>query len=96
MSFTVFFLYIHFFQGPNDFIMDSYAIGKGSFGFVRLGKNKKNSLTYAIKQTRKIDVCKKKGMKFVLRERASLKSIDNPFIIKLCGSFQGNVFKIKY
>ena len=73
--------------------MDSYAIGKGSFGFVRLGKNKKNSLTYAIKQTRKIDVCKKKGMKFVLRERSSLKSIDNPFIIKLCGSFQGNVSK---
>ena len=72
----------------NDFIMDSYAIGKGSFGFVRLGKHKRTSLTYAIKQTRKVDVVKKKGMKFVLRERKTLKSINHPFIIKLCGSFQ--------
>ena len=45
----------------NDFIMDSYAIGKGSFGFVVLGKHKRNNITYALKQTRKVDVIKKKG-----------------------------------
>lgn len=72
----------------SDFIMDSYAIGKGSFGFVILAKSKKNNLTYALKQTRKVDVIKKKGMKFVLRERKALRAIDNPFVVKLCGSFQ--------
>lgn len=72
----------------NDFIMDSYAIGKGSFGFVVLGKHKRNSMTYALKQTRKIDVIKKKGMKFVLRERATLKSIQHPFVVSFVGSFQ--------
>tara|TARA_B100000780_G_C20658150_1_gene262064 strand:- start:62 stop:430 length:369 start_codon:yes stop_codon:yes gene_type:complete len=35
-----------------DFIMDTYAIGKGSFGFVRLAKHKRNSVTYALKQVR--------------------------------------------
>lgn len=36
----------------DDFIMDTYAIGKGSFGFVRLAKHKRNSVTYALKQVR--------------------------------------------
>ena len=71
-----------------DFIMDSYAIGKGSFGFVRLGKHKRNSMCYALKQTRKIDIVKKKGIKFVLRERSSLKSIQHPFVVGFIGSFQ--------
>ncbi len=72
----------------SDFIMDSYAIGKGSFGFVILAKHKANNMTYALKQTRKVDVVKKKGMKFVIRERKALRAIDHPFIVKLCGSFQ--------
>ena len=72
----------------SDFIMDTYAIGKGSFGFVILAKSKSNNMTYALKQTRKVDVVKKKGMKFVIRERKALRAIDNPFIVKLCGSFQ--------
>jgi serine/threonine protein kinase len=75
----------------NDFIMDSYAIGKGSFGFVVLGKHKRNNITYALKQTRKVDVIKKKGIKFVLRERSTLKSIKHPFIVSFVGSFQDRV-----
>ena len=38
-------------------------------------------------QTRKVDVVKKKGIKFVLRERSTLIFLNHPFIIKLCGSF---------
>ena len=48
----------------SDFIMDKYAIGKGSFGFVILAKSKINNMTYALKQTRKVDVVKKKAIKF--------------------------------
>jgi serine/threonine protein kinase len=53
-------------------------------------------VTYALKQTRKVDVVKKKGMKFVLRERRSLSSLDHPFIVKLCGSFmdRANLFLV--
>ena len=72
----------------SDFIMDEYAIGKGSFGYVRLGKAKANGKTYALKQTRKVDVIAKKAIKFVLRERKALVLIDHPFVLKLCGSFQ--------
>jgi hypothetical protein len=82
-------------QLPSDlttasFILDEYAIGKGSYGYVRLGKLKSSGATYALKQTRKVDIVQKRAMRYVKAERKTLQMADHPFIVKIHGSFQDN------
>ena len=74
----------------NSFILDEYAIGKGSYGYVRLGKLKSTGATYALKQTRKVDIVKKRAMRYVLAERKTLLMASHPFVCKIHGSFQDN------
>lgn len=69
-----------------------YILGSGSFGVVTLAEYRpdKNSIPeiYALKSLSKSTVIETHQLRHVLDERKLLKSLDNPFILKLYGTYQ--------
>ena len=56
---------------------------KGSFGRVRLAKNKKSGEYYAMKILKKSDIIKLKQVDHVISENTILADIDHPFLVRL-------------
>ncbi len=56
-------------------------IMKGSFGRVRLAKNKKNGEYFAMKILKKADIIKLKQVDHVISENTILADIDHPFLV---------------
>lgn len=63
-------------------------ISKGAFGSVFLAKKKNTGDYYAIKVLKKTDMVAKNQITNIKAERKILSSIDSPFVVKLCYSFQ--------
>lgn len=64
----------------NEYIINRKRIGKGSFSTIYKGYSTKNNQVYAIKE---ITIDKKQNKSNVKRELNVLKTIDNPYIVKL-------------
>lgn len=64
------------------------TVGTGSFGRVHLIQSKINNRYYALKVLQKAEVVKLKQVEHTNNERATLASIQHPFIVNLWGSFQ--------
>ena len=64
------------------------TLGTGSFGRVRIAKNKKNGEYVAIKIMKKRDILKSKQADHISNEIRILSMIDHPFIIKFGGFAQ--------
>ena len=64
----------------NEYIVNRKRIGKGSFSTIYKGYNTKNNKIYAIKE---ITLDKKQNKSNVKRELNVLKTLDNPYIVKL-------------
>lgn len=64
----------------NEYIVNRKRIGKGSFSTIYKGYNTKNNKIYAIKE---ITIDKKQNKSNVKRELNVLKTLDNPYIVKL-------------
>ncbi|KAG1440315.1 hypothetical protein G6F56_011975 [Rhizopus delemar] len=64
------------------------TVGTGSFGRVHLIQSKINNRYYALKVLKKEEVVKLKQVEHTNNERATLASIQHPFIVNLWGSFQ--------
>jgi serine/threonine protein kinase len=58
-------------------------ISKGSFGRVRLARNKKTGDYYAMKILKKADIIKLKQVDHVISENTILADIDHPFLVQL-------------
>lgn len=63
-------------------------IGVGMFGRVWLVQRKVSSTAYALKVMDKKEICDKKMVKGVLREKAVMSSVEHPFISNLVATFQ--------
>ncbi|KAI9280743.1 kinase-like domain-containing protein [Sporodiniella umbellata] len=72
------------------------TIGTGSFGRVHLAQSKINKRYYALKVLKKEEVVQLKQVEHTNNERATLASIQHPFIVNLWGSFQDstNLFMV--
>ena len=55
---------------------------KGSFGRVRLAKNKKTGEYFAMKILKKADIIKLKQVDHVISENTILADIDHPFLVR--------------
>ncbi len=64
----------------NEYIVNRKRIGKGSFSTIYKGYSTKNNKIYAIKE---ITIDKKQNKSNVKRELNVLKTLDNPYIVKL-------------
>jgi len=64
----------------NEYIINRKRIGKGSFSTIYKGYSTKNNEIYAIKE---ITIDKKQNKSNVKRELNVLKTLDNPYIVKL-------------
>ncbi|KAG1356880.1 hypothetical protein G6F62_001970 [Rhizopus arrhizus] len=64
------------------------TVGTGSFGRVHLIQSKINNRYYVLKVLQKAEVVKLKQVEHTNNERATLASIQHPFIVNLWGSFQ--------
>ena len=64
----------------NEYIINRKRIGKGSFSTIYKGYSTKNNKIYAIKE---ITIDKKQNKSNVKRELSVLKTLDNPYIVKL-------------
>lgn len=53
----------------------------GSFGRVKLAKNKKTGRHYALKMLKKSDIVKSKHVDHVMNENMILNMLDHPFIV---------------
>jgi len=53
----------------------------GSFGRVKLGKNKQNGKFYAVKILKKAEIIRLKQVDHVLSENSILATISHPFIV---------------
>ncbi|OLY84852.1 cAMP-dependent protein kinase type 2 [Smittium mucronatum] len=67
------------------------TIGTGSFGRVKLSKNKSTGQYYAVKILRKSEVVRAKQVEHVINERAVLAFCDSPFVVKLLGTCQDSI-----
>lgn len=56
---------------------------KGSFGRVRLARNKKTGEYFAMKILKKADIIKLKQVDHVISENTILADIDHPFLVSL-------------
>lgn len=63
------------------------TLGTGSFGRVRLCKNKKNGDYYAIKCLKKREIIKMKQVQHILAEKKILQELSHPFIVNMVASF---------
>mmetsp|Transcript_6994 Transcript_6994/g.7842 ORF Transcript_6994/g.7842 Transcript_6994/m.7842 type:complete len:137 (-) Transcript_6994:641-1051(-) len=72
--------------------LDNYEIGitlgTGSFGRVRIAKEKKNGRFIAVKILKKAEIIKMKQVDHIMNENNILASIDHPFIIYMDGFTQ--------
>ena len=64
------------------------TLGTGSFGRVRLAKNKKTGEYFALKIMKKIDILKSKQADHIANEIKILSMIDHPFVITFDGFTQ--------
>lgn len=60
-----------------------WTIGIGSFGRVRLARNKKTNEYFAMKILKKADIIKLKQVDHVISENTILADIDHPFLVWL-------------
>lgn len=65
-----------------DFSQKLSHISLGSFGRVRLAKNKKSGEYYAMKILKKADIIKLKQVDHVISENTILADIDHNFLVK--------------
>ena len=77
-----------------DFVLE-YVIGKGAFGKVWKGHDKRNKI-YAIKQMKKYKIVEKKSVQSVMNEKKLLSLLKNPFLVNMHHSFQNeeNLFLV--
>lgn len=72
---------------PKRFDLDDYELGStlgtGSFGRVRISKNKESSDYYAIKSMKKQEIIKMKQVDHIMNEIKILSAIDHPFIVNI-------------
>jgi serine/threonine protein kinase len=61
------------------------TLGTGSFGRVRLAKNKKTGEFYAMKILKKHEIIKTKQVDHVISENSILIEIEHPFLVGLRG-----------
>ena len=71
----------------NDYELTT-TLGTGSFGRVRLSRNKKTGEYYAMKILKKADIIKLKQVDHVISENTILADIDHPFLVGLQGFAQ--------
>lgn len=64
------------------------TLGTGSFGRVRLAKNKSNSKYFALKILKKAEIIRLKQVDHVISENSILASIKHPFIVNMEGFTQ--------
>ena len=70
----------------------NFNIKKGSFGRVRIAKNKKNGNYYAIKIMKKLDIINSKQTDHIVNEIKILSYINHPFIIIFDGFCQDDKY----
>lgn len=68
----------------NDYDLTT-TLGTGSFGRVRLCKNRKTGEFFAMKILKKADIIKLKQVDHVISENTILADIDHPFLVGLKG-----------
>ena len=68
------------------------TLGSGSFGRVKLSKNKKNGKYVAIKILKKSELIKLKQVDHILNEIKILSMIDHPFLVHTDGFSQDKKF----
>jgi len=71
----------------NDYEMTT-TLGTGSFGRVRLCRNKKTGEYFAMKALKKADIIKLKQVDHVISENTILADIEHPFLVGLKGFSQ--------
>lgn len=64
------------------------TLGTGSFGRVRIAKDKKNGKYVAVKIMKKAEIIKMKQVDHIMNENNILAAIDHPFIITMDGFTQ--------
>jgi protein kinase A len=67
------------------------TLGTGTFGRVRLCKQKNSSIYYAIKVLKKADIIRLKQVEHILSEKSVLSSVNHPFIVRLYKTFQDDM-----
>lgn len=67
------------------------TVGTGSFGRVYISRSKINEQLYAIKVLKKVVLVQHKQVEHTNNERKVLLTVDDPFCIRLWGTFQDNV-----
>ena len=75
----------------SDYEMDR-TLGSGSFGRVKLAKNKKDGKYVAIKILKKAELIKLKQVDHILNEIKILSLIDHPFLVRTDGFNQDKKF----
>ena len=75
----------------SDYKMDR-TLGSGSFGRVKLAKNKKDENYVAIKILKKAQIIKLKQVDHILNEIKILTMIDHPFLVRTDGFNQDKKF----
>ncbi len=68
------------------------TLGTGSFGRVRLVKNKKTNEYFALKIMKKIDILKSKQADHIANEIKILSMINHPFVTKFDGFTQDDKY----
>ena len=68
------------------------TLGTGSFGRVRLAKNKKTNEYFALKIMKKIDILKSKQADHIANEIKILSMINHPFVTKFDGFTQDDKY----
>jgi serine/threonine protein kinase len=66
----------------NDYEMTT-TLGTGSFGRVRLCRNKKTGEYFAMKALKKADIIKLKQVDHVISENTILADIEHPFLVRI-------------
>lgn len=61
------------------------TLGTGSFGRVRLAKDKKTSEYVALKMLKKAEILRLKQVDHIISENTILSQINHPFLIKMLG-----------
>ena len=78
-----------------DFSFD-FVVGKGGFGKVWKGREKKNKKIVAIKEMQKVKIISKKSVHSVMNEKSLLSKLKNAFLVNMHSAFQNkeNLFLV--
>jgi serine/threonine protein kinase len=68
------------------------TLGTGSFGRVRFATDMETGACYAIKMLKKIEVVRLEQIEHIQSEKAILESLDFPYIVKMSGTFQDQLY----